>query len=283
MQPTPLPLIYISDSRTIYLGRQHLPLREVHSGTNWLLTCLEGSVRFRANNNEQWVNARCMLIPAGTKILIDNRDAVVSVCHLDAGEADFQAIKSMMLSMTNGVYFNYKFEDRLIEDLLDLREKELPFDEAMQRIEDIFYSPYENDKDELKADQRIHHVIQRLRSTAAENVSVKDLAKEVDMSESGLIKLFRKQVGAPIRKHRLWYRLMNFVILVMAGKSTAEAIPLAGFSDASHLSKSYSSLMGIPISIAFSQPPKIKCIVSDSALQAACKLPPETKPVDVYD
>ncbi len=283
MQSPRLPLIYISDGRTIYLGRQHLPLREVHSGTNWLLTCLEGSVRFRANNDEQWVTARCMLIPAGTKILIDNRDAVVSVCHLDAGEPDYQALKTMMLSMASGVYFNYKFEDRLIEDLLALREKELPFEEAMQRIEEVFYAPHERNRDALKADQRIHHVIQRLRATASENVSVKELAKEVEMSESGLIKLFRKQVGAPIRKHRLWYRLMNFVILIMAGKSTAEAIPLAGFSDASHLSKSYSSLMGIPISIAFSQPPKIKCIVSDAALHAASKLPPETVPVDVYD
>jgi AraC-like DNA-binding protein len=282
MQNPPLPLIYISDSRTIYLGRYHLPLREVHSGTNWLLTCLEGSVRFRANNDQQWVQARCMLVPAGTKILVDNTDAVVSVCHLDAGEADFQALKTMMLSMTNGVYYHYKFEDRLIEDLLELREKELPFEEAMERIEEIFYAPHQDNKDALTTDPRIHHVIQRLRTTAAENVSVKELAKEVDMSESGLIKLFRKHVGAPIRKHRLWYRLMNFVILIMAGKSTAEAIPLAGFSDASHLSKSYSSLMGIPISIAFAQPPKIKCIVSDAALQAACKLPPETEPVNVY-
>ncbi len=158
-----------------------------------------------------------------------------------------------------------------------------PVTRTLQRIEEIFYAPHESNRDALKTDQRIHHVIQRLRATASENVSVKELAKEVEMSESGLIKLFRKQVGAPIRKHRLWYRLMNFVILIMAGKSTAEAIPLAGFSDASHLSKSYSSLMGIPISIAFSQPPKIKCIVSDSALDAASKLPPETMPVDVYD
>ena len=78
--------------------------------------------RFTTNNDEQWIQARCMLIPAGTKILIDNRDAVVSVCHLDAGEADFQALKTMMRSMANGVYFNYKFENRLIEDLLELRD-----------------------------------------------------------------------------------------------------------------------------------------------------------------
>jgi AraC-like DNA-binding protein len=269
MSNPPLPVIYISDRRTLYLGRSHLPLREIHSGATWLLICLEGNVRFRANNDDHWASAKSMLIPAGTKIMIDNKDAVLSVCYLDACQPDFQAIKSFMQSINSGVYFNYKYEESFIASLLQLRDEQPRFDEVQDRLQEILYAPHANSATELKVDPRIQHVVTRLKETSAENVSVKDLAKEVEMSESGLIKLFRKQVGAPIRKHRLWYRLMNFVTYMMTGMSTAEAIPLAGFSDASHLSKCYSSLMGIPVSIAFAQPPRIECIVCDKALAKA--------------
>lgn len=268
-QTQPIPVIYISDKRTLYLGRSHLPLREIHSATSWLLVCLEGNIRFRANDEEKWVAAKSLLITAGTKILIDNKDAVLSICHLDACEPDFVALKRFMQSVNSRVYYNYKHEQQLIDELLKLRDDQPSFDEAQQRLQELLYAPLSGSHTLLKVDPRIKHVVTRIRETSALNLSVKDLAREVGMSESGLIKLFRKQVGAPIRKHRLWYRLMNFVTAVMAGKSTSEAAQIVGFSDASHLSKSYSGLMGVPLSVAFARPPVIQCIVSDEALHNA--------------
>ncbi len=270
MNDQPLPVIYISTKRTIYLGRSyHLPLREVNSGATWLLTCLEGCIKFRVSSSNQWVTAKSLLISAGTKISIDNKDAIISVCYLDPSQADYQAIKINMRSVNNGVYYNYQYENQLISDLTMLRDTAPTFDEAQVQMENIIYAHVDKRQDKFQVDPRIQHVIYRLKKTAELNIPVKDFAKEVAISESGLIKLFRKNVGTPIRKHRLWYRLLNFITYKVAGKSTAEAISLTGFSDISHLSKCYSSLFGIPFSVAFAQPATMRCIVSDTELKKA--------------
>jgi AraC-like DNA-binding protein len=281
MQNQPLPVIYISDKRTIYLGRSRLPLRDIHSGNAWLLACLEGHIRFRTNSQQDWVSARTLLIPAGSKINIDNKHAVLSVCYLDASRPDFVALKGMMDSITYGIYHGHRQEPAVIGELLQIRDEELDFDQAQQRMENIIYAPYceapySNKAASLQTDPRIAHVINRLRETSAQNLSVKELAKEVGMSESGLIKLFRKHIGAPIRKHRLWYRLNHFITLVMAGKAIPQATRLAGFSDASHLSKCYSSLMGVPVSVAFSRAMSIRCVLSEDALIQAENLHPQS-------
>ncbi|GAB3094631.1 hypothetical protein G8770_01515 [Aestuariicella hydrocarbonica] len=277
MHIQPLPVMYLSDKRSIYLGRAHLPLREIHAGTSWLLVCLEGHIRFRTHSQEHWVPAKSLLVPAGTKINIDNKNAVLSVCYLDASSTDFTVVKNQMHAASGGVFHHHTDEAQLIATLLQLRDDEPPFEEAQTRVEQLLY-PHPHDGDApLKVDPRIQHVVQRIRETSAENVSVKEFAREVAMSESGLIKLFRKHIGAPIRKHRLWYRLTNFIIFVMAGKSIPEATKLAGFSDASHLSKCYSGLIGVPVSVAFSRAIVIKCIVGDADLLKAEATEPKSK------
>lgn len=269
MQTSPLPVIYISNTRTLYLGRGHLPLRDIHSGNAWLLVCLEGHIRFRSNNHQEWVPAKSLLVPAGSKINIDNKHAVLSACYLDTAKADFIAVKGQMRAANYGIFHSHAQEAQVIAQMTQIRDQELEFDRAQQQMEEIIYAPYWGKAVSLKVDPRITHVIQRLRETSAENLSVKELAKEVEMSESGLIKLFRKNIGAPIRKHRLWYRLTHFITLVMAGKPIPVATSLAGFADASHLSKCYSSLMGVPVSVAFSRALRIRCEVSEQALAKA--------------
>lgn len=277
MQNQPLPLIYMSDKRSIYLGRSHVPLREIHAGNSWLMVCLEGHIRFKVQDSEAWTSAKSLLVPAGSKISIDNKNAVVSVCFLDSAKPDFLAIKNLMRSSHCGIYFCHSQEQQLIEELIQLRNDEPSYDAVQARLEELIYSPHGDKASSFRVDPRVQHVIKRLRETSSLNLSVKELAKEVEMSESGLIKLFRKNIGAPIRKHRLWYRLANFVIYVMGGKSIPEATTLAGFSDASHLSKCYSSLMGVPVSVAFSRAVMIKCIVGEEALAKAESVEPKSK------
>lgn len=285
MSNEPLPVFYISDKRSLYLGRSRAPLREIHAGNSWFLICLSGQVRFQANGHENWISAKSLLIPAGSKITIDNRDAVSSAFYLDAAKPDFAALKGMMQPTPSGIYCHHSHQDHLIQNLIELRDQEPDFDAAQACLEELIYGPYGERRSELKIDPRIEHVVQRIRDTASENLSVKELAKEINMSESGLIKLFRKNIGAPIRKHRLWYRLTNFITCVMAGKTIPQATTLAGFSDASHLSKCYSGLMGVPVSVAFARTPTIKCIISDEKLSMAEKMEPQSirLPTDPYE
>lgn len=259
---SPPALIYISRTRYTYLGRSQLPIRNFHSGAASLVTCLEGDIRFQTANDSRWISVRSLLIPAGARISIDNQGAVISSCYLDAAQPDFLVLKRQMCSRHGGVYYHHTDEQHLIRSLLELRDDAPGLDEAQRRVASILYRGCADET--VRIDPRIRHVVERIRNTAALNISVKALAEEVALSESGLIRLFGQQVGAPLRKHRLWYRLIDFVILTLSGMPSAVAIKAAGFSDAAHLSRCYSGFFGVNFSYAFSKKTHVRYIFEPS-------------------
>lgn len=247
----PPALVYVSSRRYIYLGQTQLRIRDFHSGASSLLVCLDGLVKFRMPGEVRWISAKSILIPAGSRVAIDNQGAVISACYLDAAKPDFLLLKKQMRSISSGVYYSHAYEERLIKSLCELRDDRPSFADAQLRMESILYSFSESYS--IKSDARVAYVVERLRNTAALNISVKTLADEVGLSESGLIRLFALYVGAPLRKHRLWYRLIDFVVLSLSGMPTATAIKASGFTDAAHLSRCYSGFFGVNFSYAFSK------------------------------
>jgi AraC-like DNA-binding protein len=256
-------LVYVCNRRYLYLGRSRLLIHDLHSGAAALLVCLEGEVRFRTPGYEQWLSSTSVLIPAGSRIAIDNRNAVLAACYLDAGRPDFALLRRQMAATRQGIHYHHRQADYLVEALTRLRDEAPEFAEAQQRIEQVLYRKVCTPLPEV--DPRVTHVVERLRSSAALNTSVSALAAEVGLSESGLIKLFAQQVGVPLRRHRLWYRLIDFVRLTLAGMCTGEAIKVAGFSDAAHLSRCYSGFFGVNHSYAFSHKTHVRYLVPGEA------------------
>ncbi len=271
----PPALVYVSNKRYLYLGRTQLRIRDFHSGASSLVVCLEGTMKFCMPGESHWISAKSMLISAGSRIGIDNQGAVISSCYLDAAKPDFLTLKKQMVSVHRGVYYRHENEDRLIRSLLGLRDDAPGLNEAQQRIESIIY-PHAADA-MANLDARVRHTVERLRSTAAQNISVQALAEEVGLSASGLIRLFSQHVGAPLRKHRLWYRLIDFVVLSLSGVPTAAAIRAAGFTDAAHLSRCYSGFFGVNFSYAFSKHTNVRYIYADEPSQSFLQSPPLTQ------
>jgi AraC-like DNA-binding protein len=52
--------------------------------------------------------------------------------------------------------------------------------------------------------------------------------------------------GLPFRTYVVWLRLMRAVELYSAGSSLTDAAHGAGFSDSSHLSRTFRRMFGIP-------------------------------------
>ena len=258
-------LVYVSSRRYIYLGRTQLRIRDLHSAASSLLVCLEGSVRFQVPGDDHWTRAKSILIPAGTRISIENQGGVISACYLDATKPDFQVLRRRMASITSGVYYNLMDESRFAENLVRLRDDAPDFTEAQRRMEALIH--HSSNASMATTDPRITYVIERLRDTASLNISVSALASEVGLSESGLIRLFSLHVGTPLRRHRLWYRLIEFVTLTLSGVPTASAIKQAGFTDASHLSRCYSGFFGVNLSYAFSKSVNARYIVEKPLAQ----------------
>jgi AraC family transcriptional regulator len=76
-------------------------------------------------------------------------------------------------------------------------------------------------------------------------VSLADAAAQVGLSSGRARHLFVESTGLPFRTYLLWLRLTKAVELFSRGASLTDAAHAAGFSDSSHLSRTFRRMFGI--------------------------------------
>ncbi len=98
-------------------------------------------------------------------------------------------------------------------------------------------------------DERPEARVRRMSAWAAARldtpVSLADAAAHVGLSSGRARHLVVEETGLPFRTYLLWRRLMRAVELFSAGASLTDAALGAGFSDSSHLSRTFRRMFGI--------------------------------------
>jgi transcriptional regulator GlxA family with amidase domain len=94
-------------------------------------------------------------------------------------------------------------------------------------------------------DPRIEQSIDWIRSGREKGILVRDIAAEVDLSESRFSHLFSENLRVPVRRYLLWLRLRDALHMMGSVGNLTEAAHTAGFSDSAHLSRSFRSALGI--------------------------------------
>ncbi|HEY4183444.1 MAG TPA: AraC family transcriptional regulator [Polyangia bacterium] len=98
-------------------------------------------------------------------------------------------------------------------------------------------------------DERPEARVRRMSAWAAGRlaapVSLADAAAHVGLSTGRARHLFVQETGLPFRTYLLWRRLIRAAELFSAGSSLTDAAQDAGFSDSSHLSRTFRRMFGI--------------------------------------
>jgi len=98
-------------------------------------------------------------------------------------------------------------------------------------------------------DERPEARVRRMSAWAAGRldtpVSLADAAAHVGLSAGRARHLFVEETGLPFRTYLLWRRLTRAAELFSAGSSLTDAAHGAGFSDSSHLSRTFRRMFGI--------------------------------------
>lgn len=79
-----------------------------------------------------------------------------------------------------------------------------------------------------------------------QNVSLQDLADQVGLSRSYLVRIFRKTYGLPPHAYQTQIRIEHAKKQLLAGLSIAEVALEAGFVDQSHLTRHFKRIVGVP-------------------------------------
>ncbi len=95
-------------------------------------------------------------------------------------------------------------------------------------------------------DKRVEKAIDFITKSPIKNFKVKDISLEVGLSESRLRHLFKEQVGQSIQNFVMWMRVIDSLNDVLKGKKLMNTAYDYGFSDASHMTKSFIEIIGVP-------------------------------------
>jgi AraC-like DNA-binding protein len=250
--------LYLWDKRSLYIG----PLQEkllMTQGAATFTLALDNPASFMCEGMEEPIFAHSLLVPAGLTVTIDATDAIVVNCHLDAVGADYFSLSARMQKKQFGVGYNIVNEEQVIDKFCKVRmaqESSLITYKQLDEWLNVDISGY-------KIDARVEVVIDKLKQTVEDNISVEELAALVNLSVPRLMEVFKKQTGVPMRRFRLWHRLYITAMKMGEGKSLTEAAVMAGFTDSSHFSRTFRNMFGMAPTAIFSQPNGLKIMTPE--------------------
>lgn len=241
------PLIYLSDRRTLFIGRQPAT-RHFAPAASRLLICLAGELHYQLHENGPRFACGSLLLPAGLRLAVDTRQALVADCYLDASGFD-HAVLRQRARRRGALYYRLRDEAALRETLLRLHQQAPPPNALWACLEPLLNPADLVVEARFAADPRIARTIERIKDSTGENLSLEHLAQEVGLSASRLLSLFKQEVGIPIRRYRLWRRLHQSTHRLSQGWSLTDAAMAAGFADSSHFSRTCMAMLGIQPSV----------------------------------
>jgi AraC-like DNA-binding protein len=261
--------LYIWVNQMLYLGISPVPYQEHAIVSDKLIISLEGAMEITLDTGDK-ITSRTCLLQAGIKFEkanINTHNAVMAIYYIAPITQDFCALKSIMSYAKNGMHYDHPEEDVLIASLLEIRNTSIKPEKALIILRNLIVQPHLENHKFREFDERIVEVIKQIKITVSENISIKKFAKDVYLSESRLEKLFKDQIGIPITKYRLKYRVYIGIIHLALGQSITNAALAAGFASSSHFSKSFRAINGIPPSETFLKPPYLNVLIADEVIK----------------
>jgi AraC-like DNA-binding protein len=262
------PKLYIWKTSRLYIGTRNIPFRNYTLAWSQLLVSIRGNMRVLLENGEV-VSTRSCMVKAGTVVdvsHIDTSEAVIAIYYFNPIAQDFFVLESQMLSARTGVCYDHPKEHVLVQQLLNVFEGKQSPDDACRLCHEALVPNYLRQTIIKEFDPRVIETITSIRESFRHNLSVRDYAAKVNLSESRLNKLFKDQIGIPLTKYRLQMRLSAGVVFLASGYTVTEAAYASGFSNSAHFSRCFSDMIGIKPSSSFLKPPFVNAFICEEAL-----------------
>lgn len=234
-------LLYLWPRRTLFVGRLSQPIEFCQAAAS-LVVGVDGPVRLSLPGSSSAWHEHSLMIAPGTRVRIDTCGQLVAACYLDALGRDFRLLSQRMARHEAGVYSGLAGEQPLRQWLSALHSSPLTVAEAYERLESLI------NPESLAyptTEPRVARVVELIQSDVANNVSVEELARSVNLSVSRLVELFRAEVGVPVRRYRQWHRLFVTFAGIERGASLTESAIAAGFADSAHFSHTFRMTLGM--------------------------------------
>lgn len=204
--------------------------------------CVAIGEAFELASSEDRQQYFAAIIPAGVGHAIYGGGEMVMLLIAPEGEL---GLKLLGYSQTNDIY-SLDAQHSELENLLKplaLEISEADADGSIVSAVSILEAM--RPANELQVDPRVAQSIAWIRSGRESGFLVKEIAAEVDLSESRFSHLFTEFVRVPVRRYLLWLRLRDVLHMLASAETLTEAAHNAGFADSAHLSRTFRTALGI--------------------------------------
>lgn len=218
-----------------------------------LVCSLGGPIRMWTDSS-RWVEARGTVIATDVEHGIDSRGETVFGGWIDPSSRPGRALIEAHLSSGPLSVLDDDLVDRVVAFAPThpnvLSEPAI----ALETWERVLGVITDLASDDGPVDPRVLEVLLRVDGLTR-LPPVSELAKQVGLSVSRLQHLIRSEVGMSLRRWVLWRRTLAATALMLEdGLPIAEAAHTAGFSDAAHFTRSFSSFFAFPPSVVAGDP-----------------------------
>ena len=95
---------------------------------------------------------------------------------------------------------------------------------------------------------RVSAIMRCIRQDLHSDLSLRRVAKQIGLSYSRAITVFRTETGFTMRQYAVWLRLKAAIFAVAKGLSLTDAAHAAGFADSPHFARRFKECFGLPAS-----------------------------------
>lgn len=186
---------------------------------------------------------RCkgIVIPSGLIHTADTGKNKVLVFLFDNTTSVANQIKQLMVLADELI-------DGVVKAYYCFEKSEKTYSDYREFIKSIFKCTGLNITNNIIVDERILSALTYIQSNINEQMTCKEVAKGVFLSEGRFSHLFREQVGMTFSAYVVYQRVMKTYTEIINGKSITEAALEAGFSSSAHFAETNNRLFGLAAS-----------------------------------
>lgn len=252
--------LYLWPHRLLFLGPgMQAGLHRHHAAQ--LCMGLDGPLRLRARKDVGWDEQRGFYVPPDEPHEFTATATSTAILYVEAESAEFAALRVRMQGAAVA-----RAADPLPCAIEAMRQLAAVGDSVEQAdaICLAWLGLAGSGQQRRTIDPRILDSLALIRTRLDQPLRLAALARALNMSPSWLSHQFTEQVGMPLRRYVLWQRLWRAVESALKGHTLTEAAHAAGFSDSSHLSRTFRGTFGVSPSSLFGRRDQVVVCFADA-------------------
>jgi AraC-like DNA-binding protein len=222
-----------------------------------LTFALGGRFAFRGDRGP-WRRLRGVAVAPNVAQQMDCRDAQVVILQIDPETEAYERMARLFADRGPVVELADGVIDRLAAAAAGHGEPDFDpvalWNRGLEETAGAWQSP-------LPIDPRVAKAMDFIKRAFPEAPTVATLAAAVGLSPGRLTHLWKDEVGIALRRYILWLRLRHVIARVTVGDSLTDAAHDAGFADSAHLSRTFSSMYGLPLSRLFGPASRVRLLL----------------------